>query len=211
MLHRIIAKSYSIVTIIKVWSNVKRVRKNQISFEDIYIPLDTSRYQTRARTNFFFAMNRRIVRKIETRMMSGLDTWKTIAFVQSRGSASSSLNPYPRTTHSCNAYELSITRYHRVHERRYPYFSWYGQSREIVVTSSVVRALGSDRGNHRSRGWSAPLIHAATDFFPPPFYRSPRHRLDLVTWAWRNASYLLFCVSTFRDLDAADRSHREQW
>lgn len=106
MLHRIIAKSYSIVTIIKVWSNVKRVRKNQISFEDIYIPLDTSRYQTRARTNFFFAMNRRIVRKIETRMMSGLDTWKTIAFVQSRGSASSSLNPYPRTTHSCMNYLL---------------------------------------------------------------------------------------------------------
>lgn len=45
--------------------------------------------------------------------------------------------------------------------------------------SHELRALGSDHGNHRSRGWLAPLIHAATDFFPPPFYRSPRHRLDL--------------------------------
>lgn len=111
------------------------------------------------------------------------------------------------------AYELSITRSSSCPRTALLVLRFHATVRaESRNCSHELRALGSDHGNHRSRGWLAPLIHAATDFFPPPFYRSPRHRLDLVTWAWRNASYLLFCVSTSpRDLDAADRSRREQW
>lgn len=83
----------------------------------IYIPLDTN-----WNTNFFFAVNR-IVTKIETTSSS------------IRGKPSHSFHhvgqfPLPLDPYNIRAERATLMNYllrghhHRVHERRYPYFSW---------------------------------------------------------------------------------------
>lgn len=192
-----------------MWNNVKQVRKNQIPFEDhayaICIPLDITVDYILSWIEKYSFLNRKI------------EGWWVVARCHGKASRSFNhvgqllppLNPYPRAHSLWIIYYAVIIVSANGVTRTTFHATVRAESRNC---SHELRALGSDHGNHRSRGWLAPLIHAATDFFPPPFYRSPRHRLDLVTWAWRNASYLLFCVSTSpRDLDAADRSRREQW
>lgn len=107
-----------------------------------------------------------------------------------------------------NAYELSITR---------------SSSSCPRTALSILFMVFEDRAESRNcrhelpwariteiTGHEAGWLPSFTQQ-PTSFHRCFIVRLDLVTWAWRNASYLLFCVSTFRDLDAADRSRREQW